>query len=255
MYQSADAAKTATNYITAIDNSGIKIHDAGVDSNYLHLTSSGSEIYQNGNSVALFGSSARIGASNQTHIEIDSNSLDVLNGSNGGNEAPLVARFGALEDANQTYTEDEEAFSSSITGMEVYGVRPMSKYRTTRQIKDIVIPNELDIVQLASPYLVFDANGAVLGYNEIVKNGKDRLYISHAVRRPGCIVNGVEKDVVHAFYMHIDGNGKRSVSFTEPSVWKEGLKIGDIVVSEPNAVSVSTSTPTTLGSITLAAGK
>lgn len=250
------ASTTATNYITAINNNGIKIHDAGVDSNYLHLTSSGSEIYQEGKSVASFGSSARIGASDQTHIRIDSDSLDIYSYSDTDEEEVLVARFGALEDGDDNNVQEGEVFiQSPIAGMEVYGARPMSRYRTIRVLENINSLEQGEIVQLASPYVVYDANGAVLGYNEIVKNSIGNLYLSHAVRRPGCIINGVEKDVVHAFYMHIDEDGKRSVSFTEPSVWKAGLKIGDIVTSAPNAVSVSTNTATSLGSITLAAGK
>ena len=73
----SDAAKTATNYITA-DSSGIKIHDAGDTSNYQHLTSSGTEIYQGGSSVASFGSTARIGkASGESRMELDYHSLQL----------------------------------------------------------------------------------------------------------------------------------------------------------------------------------
>ena len=70
----ANAAKTATNYITT-DSSGIKIHNANDNSNYQHLTSDGTEIYKSGNSVAAFGNTARIGKSDSLHMNLSNGGI------------------------------------------------------------------------------------------------------------------------------------------------------------------------------------
>lgn len=53
----SNASKTATDYITHIDNNGVKVHDSGDTSNYLHLTSSGTDIYVAGSLAARFAAS------------------------------------------------------------------------------------------------------------------------------------------------------------------------------------------------------
>ena len=64
-YDSADdAAKTATTYITRVDANGIKVHpssDSSGTSNYIRINADGSDIYKGGNSVAMFGETARVG--------------------------------------------------------------------------------------------------------------------------------------------------------------------------------------------------
>lgn len=77
MYQSADAAKTATNYIVA-DSSGIKIADANPASSttYQHQTSSGTDFVVNG------------GVRNR----VDSTGMTLYNGS-GTSDANIVAKF------------------------------------------------------------------------------------------------------------------------------------------------------------------
>ena len=65
-------------YITAIDSSGIKVHaENNVNSNYAKIDSSGMEVYKGGNSVAVYGDTARVGKSATRHIEIGNGGLQV----------------------------------------------------------------------------------------------------------------------------------------------------------------------------------
>lgn len=102
----ADAAKTATNYITA-DTNGISIHMQGNSTTYQRQTASGTTFYVNNGSsqsvkraevgasgltvyvgntqnsetdVAHFGTTARVGAESGPHIVIDTDGMTVLDG-------------------------------------------------------------------------------------------------------------------------------------------------------------------------------
>ena len=95
-----NAAKTATNYITA-DSTGIKIAKASDTSNYQYQTSSGTDIYVGGKkrtstnanglevfdtdgstSLAKFSTSARIGKASKWRAEVSSNGLDLYGDDN-----------------------------------------------------------------------------------------------------------------------------------------------------------------------------
>lgn len=57
-----EAAQTADRYITYVDaDTGIQVHNAEDDDNYVQLNSDGMEVFQDDASVAMFGSEARIG--------------------------------------------------------------------------------------------------------------------------------------------------------------------------------------------------
>lgn len=77
------ASKIATNYITAIDESGIKIHaEDNVGTNYAQIDATGMDIYKGGDSVAKYGDSARVGKLATRHIEIGDGGLQVYQDAN-----------------------------------------------------------------------------------------------------------------------------------------------------------------------------
>lgn len=72
----ASAAQTATNYITAVDSDGIKVHAANnVNSNYAAIDATGMEVVRGGTSVAKFGETTRIGEADANRIELDKDGL------------------------------------------------------------------------------------------------------------------------------------------------------------------------------------
>lgn len=75
-----EAAKTATNYIET-DSTGIKVHNANDSSNYTHIGSSGMDVRVSGDSVAEFGSTARIGNTNDFNLNISSGGFSFKEGS------------------------------------------------------------------------------------------------------------------------------------------------------------------------------
>lgn len=77
-----DASKTATSYITNINNNGVFVHKASTgdvqptdsNANGVHITDD-VDIIRNGEVVATFGSSARIGEESSAHFLIESGKL------------------------------------------------------------------------------------------------------------------------------------------------------------------------------------
>ena len=70
------AENTASSYITYIDAlEGIKVHNINDATNYAKINSSGLHVYQNGNNVARFGATAKIGTDTKTSIVIDDNGM------------------------------------------------------------------------------------------------------------------------------------------------------------------------------------
>ena len=74
------AAKTATDYITKIDNNGITLHPSSGTANRTVVNASGQEIFKNNVSVAFFGDTSRIGPASGKHVQIDSDSFDIYDG-------------------------------------------------------------------------------------------------------------------------------------------------------------------------------
>lgn len=65
----SDAGRTATTYITEIDNNGIKVHATnGVNANYVQIDANGMEVYKGGASAAMYGDTARVGKQTESHI-------------------------------------------------------------------------------------------------------------------------------------------------------------------------------------------
>lgn len=84
-----EAGQTAGRYITAIDNSGIKVHaESNPNVNYSKIDANGLEVFKgttvsNSESVAKFGDIARIGKEDSGHVTITNNNLSVT-GTDGG---------------------------------------------------------------------------------------------------------------------------------------------------------------------------
>lgn len=76
------AGEGATKYITTIDDGGIKVHDADDTDNYTALTSDGMEVFQDNNSVAFFGATARVGNPEFSLIYLSGDSIKGV-GANG----------------------------------------------------------------------------------------------------------------------------------------------------------------------------
>lgn len=76
-----DAAKTATNYVTALSSTGIKLHaEDSATLNYITLDGTdGVKMYKGGVSSAIFSDSAvRIGAESESHINIDESGIEIF---------------------------------------------------------------------------------------------------------------------------------------------------------------------------------
>ena len=70
----------ATTYITAIDNNGIKVHAANnVNSNYAKINADGMEVFKDGNSVAQYGDTARIGEQANDHVLVSKEQFGMFN--------------------------------------------------------------------------------------------------------------------------------------------------------------------------------
>lgn len=82
-----DAGTKATDYITKIDNNGLYVSpksqspSSGSEGNSVKINGDGLEVFVGGTSVAKYGTSARIGATNSVHNVIDSSGLTIKNGS------------------------------------------------------------------------------------------------------------------------------------------------------------------------------
>lgn len=86
----ADAEKTATNYISVIDNNGIKIHAANnTDVNYAQIDADGMEVFNDSTRRAKFGETTMIGkdyvsgaSDNESRMEMDFHSFKMIDKEN-----------------------------------------------------------------------------------------------------------------------------------------------------------------------------
>ena len=79
-----NAAKTATTYITHIDNNGIRIHPSSTENNSVVINATGMEVFKGGTtsaySVAKYGDSARIGKEDGSHLTLAPDSMSMSDG-------------------------------------------------------------------------------------------------------------------------------------------------------------------------------
>lgn len=75
----ANAAKVATNYI-AVDDTGIRIAQSNpaTATTYQHQTATETEFFIDGTSMASFGSEARVGAEDESHMELNYHSMQLV---------------------------------------------------------------------------------------------------------------------------------------------------------------------------------
>lgn len=108
-----DAAKTATNYVTALSSTGIKLHaEDSATLNYITLDgTNGMKVYNGGQDVSSFGSSVRVGRESGSHVSITNSGLEILNG------AESAAMFGDITRIGHT---DEAHLNFDATGMRGY---------------------------------------------------------------------------------------------------------------------------------------
>lgn len=72
----AAAGQTATSYLTTISGTtGISVHDANDEDNFVNMNSEGVNVYQGGTNVASFGSTTRIGTDGNASIAITDSSI------------------------------------------------------------------------------------------------------------------------------------------------------------------------------------
>lgn len=79
---SLKVAGESNKYVTMIDGSGIRIHEAGaVNTNFAQINSNGMQIYKDGtekdNKIAEFGAFTQIGKSNDIYLKIENSSLSL----------------------------------------------------------------------------------------------------------------------------------------------------------------------------------
>lgn len=75
-----EAKQIATSYITDIGDNGISVHPVGNNNDRIQINSNGTEIYQGNESVAKYGTTARIGQENGSRFLINSDSLQAYAG-------------------------------------------------------------------------------------------------------------------------------------------------------------------------------
>lgn len=91
----SDAGETASKYITAVDQNGIKVHaENGTNVNYSLINGEGLEVFQGTSvsdtkSVAKFGSTARIGKETGSNTELSNTSIIMFDG-----QSPILQMSG-----------------------------------------------------------------------------------------------------------------------------------------------------------------
>lgn len=102
-----NSAKTATTYITAIDNNGIRVHPSSTQNNSAVINANGMEVFKGGtdsaHSVAFYGDTARIGKASASNIVIDPN--DGIAIKNGSTELSSFTADGVQLGENNPYAE------------------------------------------------------------------------------------------------------------------------------------------------------
>lgn len=122
--KSLKVAGESNKYVTMIDGSGIRIHEAGaVNTNFSQINSSGMQIYKGGNDpsnkVADFGETVQIGKSGTGHTTIASSGMKIY-GSNGSVELANIgygngnAQTGTATTPYYTFGKRETDASSDI---------------------------------------------------------------------------------------------------------------------------------------------
>lgn len=99
-----DAHKVATNYITGISSTGVKIHPSGAPSDYALIDANGMEIFDNDVSTAKFASDTRVGLASAGNVLMSSAGyVQVKQGND------VIAHMGNLPGSSATYYASDDA--------------------------------------------------------------------------------------------------------------------------------------------------
>lgn len=103
-----DAAKTATNYVTALSSTGIKLHaEDSATLNYITLDGTdGMEVHKSGENVASFGDTVRIGLEDDQHLFIDENGVKLYSGASSIASFSDITRIGYADGAHLSLDAD-----------------------------------------------------------------------------------------------------------------------------------------------------
>ena len=116
----ADSAKTATTYITAIDNNGIQVHAANnPTSNYAKINADGMEVYKGGTRVAKYGDTSQVGPDSKGRVEIAPSGMDIYGYNSSSNAAFNLSHIGCASGTSGDKA-DPDASGSSGTAVAPY---------------------------------------------------------------------------------------------------------------------------------------
>lgn len=175
-----DAAKTATNFITADGTNGIKIHNTSNTTDYVQIISDGTHIYKGGNNVATFGETATIGNMSARGVSIDANGFKF---NNGGEQNFFI---GVNNRSGDTIT------SATAT---------VTKSSTTKTIDDIVYYR---VASIASGRTVISVVGHFVSATE---NGEELMFAA--------VEDNVKSWVVDSGYLWVEDGYSTYSSFEE----------------------------------------
>ena len=189
-----DGAFTAKNYITKIDNGGIKVHDAGDIANYSQINSNGMQVYQNNEEVASFGASSRIGREDSGNLLATSNGIAIKDGlielatfgadgaqvgsSDGGSSYFTIQKqsIGGYNYRNTPYFEVGDISNTEFTltyeteaGYVTYGTQSLLEAATVTKVTvdGIQVSGWSRATQYSMPYRGLNYNSSTSG-NELI---------------------------------------------------------------------------------------
>lgn len=221
-----DAAKTATNFITADGTNGIKIHKTSnttdysqITTDYVQIISDGTHIYKGSNDVAFFGDTARIGriANGIVRTQIDSDSFDVIK--RASNTDTVLATFGETATIGNMSTRgvsiDANGFKFNNSGEQNFfiGVNNRSgdtitsatatvtKSSTTKTIDNIVYYR---VASIASGQTVISVVGHFVSATE---NGEELMFAA--------VEDNVKSWAVDSGYLWVEDGYSTYSSFEE----------------------------------------
>ena len=130
----AEASKTATDVITEIGSTGIKIHPSGQSGaeivDYTQIDADGMEVYQGGDMVAAFGASgAQVGSADSSHIELSADHMSIVNDDG-------ATMFNVDMDAGSIYTlvtSDAQSYTYESTEITATGTTSVTHVETSEE--------------------------------------------------------------------------------------------------------------------------
>ena len=167
--QALASAKTATAYITNVDDDGIKVHAVNNPNyHYSKIDSNGLTVYKSGSQVAQFGDTILLGSSSD-FARIDSNGMHIYEDSN------LIAQFGDTitlgSTSNQGVTIDTNGVKLYKSGSQIAGFGDTISLGSTSNQGVTVDSNGIKLYKGGSQKAYF-------GTDVTFKSGKNTVTIS-----------------------------------------------------------------------------